>query len=380
MRERSASRRWSGRTVALVFTTLMVASCTGATAPPVADAPIGSSGADAPGTSDTLAPDELAARFGDAVWQVEVDGCGIESGGTAFAIAADTFVTNQHVVVFDATPTLVSRDGRILEGQVIGMRADPDLAIIRVDGTVDTWLAWVPTAELREGQPVVALGYPAPFYRFTVSPGTLNAFDVVDGVRTAILSDEASDFGSSGGPLLALDGRVAGIITSFADGTDRQSAGISLTLDAIATDLAAILTDGAPLDEDCVGVAYGSDPVLDILWDWCDEGRMWACDELFLMAEAGSDYEWFGDSCGERNEPDDWCTLLYDEPEAFEPGDDDELDRILASCLDPTSDASDATELCFLVIALAPEGSEYSSLADGCLGRLEAGRACTPLR
>jgi hypothetical protein len=376
MRRSTRMQRPARGVVALALAVLLLSACAGSESTPSSEAPVS-------GTASTpvaLAPDELAARFGDAVWRVEVDGCGIESGGTAFAIAADTFVTNQHVVVFDATPTLVSRDGRTLEGQVIGMRADPDLAIIRVDGTVDTFLAWVPTAELREGQAVVALGYPAPLYRFTVSPGTLNAFDVVDGVRTAILSDEASDFGSSGGPLLALDGRVAGIVTSFSDGTERQSAGLSLTFDVIATDLAEILADGAPLDEDCVGSAYGSDPVLDILWDWCDEGRMWACDELYLMAEAGSDYEWFGDSCGERNEPDDWCTLLYDTPEAFEPGDDDELDRILASCLAATSDASDASDLCFLVIALAPEGSEYSSLADGCLARLEAGRACTPLR
>jgi hypothetical protein len=35
------------------------------------------------------------------------------------------------------------------------------------------------------------------------------------------------------------------------------------------------------------------------------------CDLLFEASPEGSDYEAFGDSCGERNEPAGWCREVY---------------------------------------------------------------------
>jgi len=56
---------------------------------------------------------------------------------------------------------------------------------------------------------------------------------------------------------------------------------------------------------------YGSDPVLDYLWDWCSDGDWASCDALWEEAPAGSTYEYFGDTCGLRNEPAGWCLDLY---------------------------------------------------------------------
>lgn len=47
--------------------------------------------------------------------------------------------------------------------------------------------------------------------------------------------------------------------------------------------------------------AYGDDDRLDDLWDDCDTGDMEACDGLFEDSPAGSEYEEFSDSCGERS-------------------------------------------------------------------------------
>lgn len=54
---------------------------------------------------------------------------------------------------------------------------------------------------------------------------------------------------------------------------------------------------------------YGDDPYLDGLWDACDQGDMVACDDLFNESPLGSDYESFGESCGELGLPEDqvWC-------------------------------------------------------------------------
>ena len=58
--------------------------------------------------------------------------------------------------------------------------------------------------------------------------------------------------------------------------------------------------------------AYGSDPTLDALYDECEGGDYAACDELFFESPNDSEYEAFGDTCGERNEPSGECVALYE--------------------------------------------------------------------
>ena len=328
-------------------------------------------------SGERLDPEGLARGFGDAVWQVEVDGCDIESGGSSFAIGPNLLVTNRHVVEFDPTPTLVSRDGSVmLSARVVGMSDEVDLAVLRVDAPLGLFLQWAPTASLSEGQRVVALGYPSPFETFSVAVGTLNAFEVVNGVRVGIISDESSDYGSSGGPLLTDRGLVAGIVTEFAGEGGRQVLGVSLTYDAVRDEIARIVAAPEILEEDCTGAYYGTDPILDTLWDWCEDGAMWACDELFLVSIAGSDYEWFGETCGDRVDTDDWCTDLFDAPEAYAFGDVPELDELWLAC---GSGIGRWAAACDLLFELAPDDTEYSDFGDTCGGRNDPSDWCEEL-
>ena len=59
------------------------------------------------------------------------------------------------------------------------------------------------------------------------------------------------------------------------------------------------------------GHAYGDNPRLDALWDGCAAGVYDDCDTLYFISEIGSEYEYFGDSCGRRNEPAGLCTSIY---------------------------------------------------------------------
>ncbi|HUG86976.1 MAG TPA: hypothetical protein VMM13_20575 [Euzebya sp.] len=61
------------------------------------------------------------------------------------------------------------------------------------------------------------------------------------------------------------------------------------------------------------GHTYGDNPALDGLWDRCAAAEYGACDQLFFISEVGSEYEYFGDSCGRRNEPAGLCTSIYGE-------------------------------------------------------------------
>ena len=47
------------------------------------------------------------------------------------------------------------------------------------------------------------------------------------------------------------------------------------------------------------GGAYGDDPFLDALHDDCAAGDMQACDDLYWQSPIGSQYEAFGDTCGD---------------------------------------------------------------------------------
>jgi len=73
---------------------------------------------------------------------------------------------------------------------------------------------------------------------------------------------------------------------------------------ASCTDAAAIL--GADPDEPDrltfhVGpVTYGDDVRFDYLWEECELGDGRACDRLWSEAPIGSDYEYFGVTCGKR--------------------------------------------------------------------------------
>lgn len=56
---------------------------------------------------------------------------------------------------------------------------------------------------------------------------------------------------------------------------------------------------------------YGSDSFLDRLWDECEAGDFISCDDLYDESPVGSEYEYFGDTCGYRNDPSDYCEALY---------------------------------------------------------------------
>ena len=110
---------------------------------------------------------------------------------------------------------------------------------------------------------------------------------------------------------------------------------------------------------------YGDDPVLDGLWDACAAGDMLACDDLYTRAPAGSEYEWYGDSCGWRTNGADWCyTAATVAPYTY--GDDSALDWMWDMC------AIGDWASCDQLYVDSPAGSEYERFGDTC-GYLTAG-------
>src|SRR5262245_8724267 len=137
--------------------------------------------------------------------------------GSGVIVSADgAILTNQHVVD-EAEKVTVTVPGikRKLTAQVIGSDRQTDIALLRVQHDAPLTAAKIGTAaDVRVGQWVLAIGNPYGLDG-TVSFGIVSAkgrnLEVPHLLNDFIQTDAMIDQGSSGGPLVDLEGRVIGI-------------------------------------------------------------------------------------------------------------------------------------------------------------------------
>ena len=137
---------------------------------------------------------------------------------SGIAWAGDLVVTAHHVVEHDEGITVGLPDGREASASLVGRDPSTDLALLRVDGDGLQPPAWLEDADLRVGQLVLALGRPGRTVQATL--GVVSALG--DGWRTGaggqidryLQTDVVMYAGFSGGPLVDVAGRVAGLNSS----------------------------------------------------------------------------------------------------------------------------------------------------------------------
>ncbi|MCC3272484.1 MarP family serine protease [Arthrobacter zhangbolii] len=160
--------------------------------------------------------------------------CGQNQTGSGFVVADDRVVTNAHVVAGVNEPVVEVPDGSVLPGRVVYFDSARDLAVLAVDN-LDA--AALPVGEeLAAGATAAFAGYPAggPFRLQAASVEGLSDVAVRDIYGTAPEVLEVYTLaanvqqGNSGGPLLDIDGRIAGVI--FAKTTGDQPIGYALSL------------------------------------------------------------------------------------------------------------------------------------------------------
>jgi putative serine protease PepD len=136
-------------------------------------------------------------------------------------------LTNHHVVSGASSVRLVLSSGRTVTAEVVGSDADDDIAVLRADpGDLRAARLGV-SADLRIGQPVIAVGSPLGL-NGTVTSGVVSALDRGATAEAMIQTDASINPGNSGGPLVDLDGRVVGINTSIATLGGRGSGNIGI--------------------------------------------------------------------------------------------------------------------------------------------------------
>jgi serine protease Do len=169
-------------------------------------------------------PAAVAAALGPAVVHIEVLG-GLEAGGgVGSGVIYDEsglVLTAHHVVSFSDEVTVITADGRELNGRVVGRAPERDLAVVALDGASDlvaATLAGPGTVEV--GEPAFALG--SPFgYQQSVTAGIISGLDreveTPMGMLTGLIQTDAPiNPGNSGGPLADAEAKVIGINTAIA--------------------------------------------------------------------------------------------------------------------------------------------------------------------
>jgi S1-C subfamily serine protease len=137
---------------------------------------------------------------------------------SGIAWSGDLIVTAHHVVESDDNIEIGLPDGRVASAALVGRDATTDLALLRVDGATLTPPTWLEDGDLRVGQLALALGRPGRTVQATL--GVISALG--DGWRTGaggqinryLQTDVVMYAGFSGGPLVDVAGRVAGLNSS----------------------------------------------------------------------------------------------------------------------------------------------------------------------
>ncbi len=134
--------------------------------------------------------------------------------GSGFLITNDGhIITNAHVVGTGATAKVRFEQGFSLDGQVVKVNRDFDLALIKVPGNDLPALALGNDADLQLGQELYAIGTPLDkSLGQTVTRGILSGRREIEGCKY-LQTDVPINPGNSGGPLIGADGKVMGVAT-----------------------------------------------------------------------------------------------------------------------------------------------------------------------
>ena len=141
-----------------------------------------------------------------------------------------TILTNLHVVFGAKRIKVIFADGLEADADVIALRPEHDLAVLRARKIPDDLKAATmrSTHDLRPGDRVTAVGFPfgiGPSVSHGVVSGMKREFRSPEGQRiltNLIQFDAAANPGNSGGPLVTDDGEVVGIVTAIYNPTEER--------------------------------------------------------------------------------------------------------------------------------------------------------------
>lgn len=148
-------------------------------------------------------------------------------------------ITNNHVVgaAEPAKVYVTLSDGRIVQPSKIWADAESDISLLHIDDDTLPTIEFADSERVHRGQWVLAFGSPFGLNQ-TVTHGIISATDrgqinlgSTIRIKEFLQTDAAINPGSSGGPLVDLDGKLVGINTAIASKSG-DSSGVSFSIPA----------------------------------------------------------------------------------------------------------------------------------------------------
>jgi serine protease Do len=178
------------------------------------------------GCATSYAP--LVDRTKDVVVRLRSDVGALCSG---IVVSEVRVLTNKHCTEYATKFKVKFYDGREVEGTVLGISEDIDIAIIQIPQTRVTIAIFADSNTVKVGDSVIAIGHPYGL-DWTVTSGIVSALERIIFPFGVFLQHDASiNPGNSGGPLFNILGEVIGVNSMYRDD------GISLAItsnDALA--------------------------------------------------------------------------------------------------------------------------------------------------
>lgn len=172
--------------------------------------------------------------------------CGQALEGSAFVIAPERVMTNAHVVAGTDEVSVHTADGDAYDATVVWYNARNDVAVLDVPGLTAPALVFA-DRPAQSGADAIVLGYPEDG-PFTVTPvrvrNTVNLVgpDIYQSPRTVTREvytvRGTIRSGNSGGPMLAPDGRVLGLVFGASEDI-ADDTGFVLTAQQVRSDVKA---------------------------------------------------------------------------------------------------------------------------------------------
>jgi len=199
--------------------------------------------------------------FGDQIPQMPDEQIR-EGTGSGFIISSDgKILTNAHVVEGAREVSVNLKDGRVLQGKVLGSDTLTDLAVIQVEADNLPVVRLGNSDDLIIGEWAIAIGNPLGLDN-TVTTGIISAtgrssaqIGVGDKRLDFIQTDAAINPGNSGGPLLNAQGEVIAINTAII--RNAQGLGFAIPINRAAEIAEQLITDGR-VDHPYIGISMVS--------------------------------------------------------------------------------------------------------------------------
>ncbi len=172
---------------------------------------------------DGLSSTEIYQTVSPSIVSIIVDDItvGSEASGSGIIMSEDGYViTNDHVVEDGNKFTVIMSDSTQYQAELVGMDAQTDLAVLKIDPKDDLPVAEFGDSDaLTVGDRCYAIGSPGGVeFQNSFTGGFISAIDrnvtINDRVMTLIQTDAAINPGSSGGALINKYGQVIGITSS----------------------------------------------------------------------------------------------------------------------------------------------------------------------